>query len=87
MPPDGPAGVRWTQPPPLTPEARRWAICWVTALGVGGCVDYWRATHHDGSTVSELVRSLFDTSTPQGRARFLAVLATGTTVFALHILN
>lgn len=82
MPSDGLARVRWTRPPALPPEARRWAIWWVGSIGTLSLLDAWRNGKADGTTVSELTRHFLRTETPPGKGIFLA----GLFILARHIL-
>lgn len=73
--------------PPVTPQALRWAIFWVALLAGLGVFDAWRATKADGSTLSEVTRMIFRVHSAPGRAAFLATLAAGSALLALHIIK
>ena len=60
---------------------------WLLILGGLGAFDAWRATKHDGSTLSEVTRSVFGTHQPTGRAVFLASLTAGSAVLAVLIIK
>jgi hypothetical protein len=77
----------WTRLPLLTPTALRWPVFWIGAIGGLGVFDAWRATKHDGSTLSEVTRVLFGTHRPTGQAAFLASFAAGAAVLAHHIIK
>lgn len=86
-PSDGLPALCGVQPPHVTPEARRWAIFWMVAIGGLGVLDGWRATKHDGSTVSELTRAAFAVDTPRGRQAFGACWGLSYSLFSDHILH
>lgn len=68
----------------LSPAQRRfWAGFWGGTFVAFGVIDLYRMTKHDGSTLSENIRRVFRTDTPEGEALFLAALA----VLARHILD
>ena len=75
------------QPPHTTRKALRWPIFWIGTIGGLGVFDAWRASKHDGSTLSEVTRELFRTDQPPGRAAFAAALAVGAGALAIHILR
>jgi hypothetical protein len=79
--------MQWTPGPPRTSQALRWPLVWVAILGSLGAFDAWRATKRDGSTLSEVTRAAFGTHQPTGRAAFLASLAAGSAVLAVHIIK
>lgn len=71
--------------PPAPRKPLRWAVFWAAAIGGLGVFDGWRATKHDGSTLSEITRELFQVNTPQGRAVFTALFWIGAETLAAHI--
>lgn len=75
------------KPSHTTCEALRWPIFWIGTIGGLGALDAWRATKHDGSTLSEVTRVLFGVHQPTGRAVFLAALGAGGAVLAGHIIK
>lgn len=75
------------QPPHITSRPLRWKIFWVAVIGGLGAFDAWRASKRDGSTLSEVTRTLYGTHQPTGRAAFLASLTAGSVVLAGHILK
>lgn len=77
----GPSG------PPAPRRTLRWAFFWGVVIGGLGLFDWWRAGKHDGSTLSEVIRALFRTDTPQGRRAFLALYSQGTRTLASHIIK
>ena len=81
------AAMSGLQHPHATPQALRWPIFWIGVIGSLGVFDAWRATKHDGSTLSEVTRVLFGTHQPTGRAVFLAALTAGAAVLAAHIIK
>lgn len=71
---------------PLVPrKPLRWALLWGAILGALGVFDYWRAGKHDGSTLSEVTRAVFDVDTPHGRQAFTTLFWVGAEALAAHI--
>ena len=79
----GLAGVEWVQPPHVLPEALRWKAFWIATIGGLGVLDTWRASKHDGSTLSEHGRLIIRTDTPTGKVLF----SLGCIAFWHHILK
>lgn len=84
---DGLPALRWVQPHHKPSAALRWALFWMGSVGVLGLLDGWRATRHDGSTISELTRVAFATHTPSGRLAFAACWGAASALFLRHILH
>jgi hypothetical protein len=75
------------KPSHTTWEAVRWPIFWASVIGGLGVFDAYRATKHDGSTLSECTRRLFRTDGPPGQALFRACLEVGAAELTAHILR
>jgi hypothetical protein len=60
----------------------RWKHFWYAVFALGGVIDIWRALQGDESTLSDTIRFVFHTNSPEGKVSFLAALA----VLGIHIL-
>lgn len=72
-------------PSSLTQKGLRWLFFWIGFGALFGALDGWRATKHDGTSVSELLRSIFHTDTTGGKVAFTATLVLLFFIFLWHI--
>lgn len=67
---------------------RPWPVAlWAAALTVLGVADLLLDRRHDGSTLSEVTRTVFRVDTAVGRAAFTLTLSGGALSFARHIMK
>jgi hypothetical protein len=84
---DGVVGADRHSPPRTHSDSLRWAILWGATFVALGAFDLWRHGRHDGSTLSESVRFVFQTDTEAGRVVFETSLGRLHHILLKHILD
>lgn len=75
------------RPLAVTQKALKWLFFWTGFGALFGVLDAWRTSKHDGTSVSEILRAVFQTHTNEGKIAFGAILFLLAFLFLWHIVG